>query len=101
MRVGEIRMTKNKLRISHYPQVPCKAFVVEVETLEEAKKVMDILANYDSFQYENKIKPDYCNMSILEQWDDEEKEWFDWVDEETGIDDLDECFEFINEVDNN
>lgn len=87
-----------KLRICHYPQIPCEPFIVEVESLEEAHKIMNILANYDLFQYENKIKPDYSNMTILEQWDEEEQDWYDWCDDETGIDNLGEYFEFIKEV---
>jgi hypothetical protein len=87
-----------KLRICHYPQIPCEPFIVKVESLEEADKIMNTLANYDLFQYENKIKPDYSNMAILEQWDEEEQEWCDWCDDETGIDDLEEYFEFIKEV---
>jgi hypothetical protein len=58
-----------KLRVCHYPQIPCEPFIVGVDTLEEAKKMMDTLADYDLFQYNNKIKPDYSNMTILEQWD--------------------------------
>ena len=86
-----------KLRVSHFPQVPCDPFIVDVKDLHEAKKVMDILADYDYFQYKNNIKPDYSNMGIVEEWDEEEQEWLDWMDDETGIDDLDEYFEFINE----
>lgn len=50
-----------KLRVSHFPQVPCKPFIVSVDSLKEAKKIFDVLANYDIFQFENRIKPDYCN----------------------------------------
>jgi hypothetical protein len=85
-----------KLRVSHFPQIPCKSFIVEVASLEEAKKIMDTLANYDLFQYENNIKPDYCNSTVLEYWDEEEQDWLSWCDEETGIDDLDEYLEYIN-----
>lgn len=84
-----------KLRISHFPQIPCKPFIVEVKSLEEAKLISDTLANYDLFQYENNIKPDYCNGTVLEEWDEDEQEWLDWCDEETGITDLDEYFEYI------
>lgn len=86
-----------KLRVSHYPQIPCKAFEVEVRNLEEAKKIMDVLASYDFFQYKNDIKPDYSNVSILEMLED--GEWIDWEDEETGIQDLEEYFDFISEED--
>ena len=48
------------------------------------------------FQYENRIKPDYCNATVIEEFDEEEQEWMSWCDEETGIDDIDEYFEFIS-----
>lgn len=82
-----------KLRIAHFPQVPCKPFIVEVKTLAEAKLVSDTLANYDLFQYENKIKPDYANATVLEEYDEEEQEWISWSDEKTGIDDFDAYLE--------
>ncbi len=76
-----------KLRISHFPQVPCKPFNVEVDSISEAKKIMDTLAYYDLFQFENRIKPDYCNMAILEIWDEDSDGegtpgWTSWYDEE-------------------
>lgn len=86
-----------KLRISHFPQIPCKPFIVEVKDLEEAKLISNTLANYDLFQYENKIKPDYCNATVVEEFDEAENEWVSWCDEETGIDDLDEYFESLKE----
>ncbi|MEA7581151.1 hypothetical protein ONJ87_28130, partial [Salmonella enterica subsp. enterica serovar Anatum] len=33
-------------------------------------RVMDALADYDAFQYDNNIKPDYCNANGLEMWDE-------------------------------
>ena len=83
------------LRVVHYPQVPCKPFIVGVETLEEAKKICDTLANYDLFQYENKIKPDYTNATVVEEYDEDEMEWVSWLDDETGIDNIDEYFEEV------
>ncbi|MCY9738150.1 hypothetical protein M5X17_31145 [Paenibacillus alvei] len=82
-----------KLRVSHFPQVPCKPFQVEVKNLEEAKLISDTLALYDLFQYENKIKPDYANATVVEQWDEKDEAWTSWFDEATGIDDIDEYFE--------
>jgi len=58
-----------KLRVSHFPQVPCEPFIAEVKDLYEAKKIMDTLAYYDLFQYKNRIKPDYTNVTVLEEWD--------------------------------
>lgn len=82
-----------KLRVVHFPQIPCNGFKVEVNNLVEAKKIMDVLANYDLFQYENRIKPDYCNSTVLEEFNEDNQEWYGWYDEETGIDDLDEYLE--------
>lgn len=74
-------MNKTKLRVWHKPQVPCKAFYVNVNTFEEAKNTMEILANYDLFQFENNIRPDFCNVQGIECFDKEEQEWFEWYDE--------------------
>jgi hypothetical protein len=82
-----------ELRVAHYPQIPCKPFYVSVKDLYEAKKIMDVLAEYDAFQYEHNIKPDYCNQTVLEYWDENDQEWESWCDEETGIDDVGEYLE--------
>lgn len=71
-----------KLRVWHIPQVPMKAFHVEVSNMEDAWKIMNILWDYDSFQYENNVKPDYSNDTGLEYWDEEEKDWLEWYDED-------------------
>lgn len=69
-----------ELRVWHIPQVPMKAFHVEVLSIDEAWKILNVLWNYDLFQYENKVKPDYCNMSGLEYFDEEENDWLEWED---------------------
>ncbi|WP_407301658.1 hypothetical protein [Clostridium botulinum] len=86
-------MSKN-LRVSHFPQIPCNPFIVAVSSIEEAKKIFDVLANYDLFQYKNRIKPDYCNTTILEYWDEEEKEWLEWHDKENNYT-LDEYYRYV------
>lgn len=69
----------DKLRVWWIPQMcAIKSFYVPVETVEEGKKVMDMLAAYDLFQMQNNIKPDYSNIGGLQMWDEEEKEWCDW-----------------------
>ena len=68
------------LRVYWIPQVPMKAFEYNVKTLEEAAILLDVLAKYDIFQYENKVKPDYCNMGGLIVFED--GEWCDWYNEE-------------------
>lgn len=69
-----------ELRVWWVPQVPMKPFYVKVESPEEGKKVLDILANYDLFQLENRIKPDYSNMGGLEEFT--EDGWVEWESEE-------------------
>jgi len=76
-----------KLRVWWIPQVPMKPFRVPVESVREGVKLMNVLADYDLFQFRNNIKPDYCNVGGLEMYDEEEKSWMDWYDEESGEDD--------------
>ncbi len=65
-----------KFRVWHIPQIPGEGFRVSVKSPEEAIKVMDILANYDLFQLENNIKPDYSNAQGFEVFEDDE--WCEW-----------------------
>jgi hypothetical protein len=73
------------LKLWWIPQVPMKAFEVEISTLAEGAKLLDVLASYDAFQFENNIKPDYCNSGGIIMLED--GEWVDWYDEATGEDD--------------
>lgn len=86
----------NKMRVWWIPQVGVDAtFYVLVETVEEAKKVMDMLAAYDCFQYNHRIKPDFCNTGGLQVWDETENDWVDWTyeDDESYYDDIDKYCE--------
>ena len=75
------------LRIWHIPQIPGKPFHIKVSSYQEAMLILPILWNYDIFQFENNIKPDYSNASGLEvyetledsKWDGE---WCEWYNEE-------------------
>lgn len=85
---------KNKYRVWWIPQVGnCKTFYIPVNSPEEGRKVMDVLAYYDMFQLQNRIKPDYCNMGGLEMYED--GEWVDWYMEtdDDYFDDLDDYCE--------
>jgi hypothetical protein len=77
------------LRIWWIPQVPMEAFYVYIQSLVEAKKILTVLADYDMFQYNNNVKPDYCNVGGLQIYEKEEGEWLDWESEDgESIDDL-------------
>lgn len=78
---------KPKLKLWWCPQVPMKAFEVDISSLEEGVKMLDVLANYDLFQFENNVKPDYCNAGGIVMFEAASGEWIDWSDEETGEDD--------------
>lgn len=86
----------NKLRVWHIPQVPMKAFYVEVKSPKEAIEVMDILADYDIFQFRNNIKPDYTNASGLQVFNEKNNEWEEWYDDEYDMD-IDEYKQFLAE----
>ena len=68
------------LRVWWIPQVPMKPFHVKVNTVEEAILILNTLAFYDIFQFENNVKPDYCNAGGLEVFED--GEWSDYYDKE-------------------
>lgn len=85
------------LRVWWVPQVPMKAFYVDVETPQEAKKILDVLAHYDIFQYENNVKPDFANAGGLSVWETDgegEFDWFDWTDSDGEDIDHTETFEY-------
>lgn len=73
------------LRLVHIPQVPGEAFIVEVENVQEAKRITHMLASYDAFLYEEDIRGDYNNVTSLEVYDVDSGEWSDWYDDETGL----------------
>lgn len=68
------------LRVWHIPQIPGKPFHVRIDSLEEGGRILDILAHYDIFQYENKIKPDYSNDSGIERYEDDGDGVLDWFE---------------------
>lgn len=66
-----------------------KAFNVPVRNIREAMLLLTALGNYDIFQFENNIKPDYCNAGGLNVWED--GEWCEWSDDEgRSIDDIED-----------
>lgn len=76
-----------KLRVWWIPQVPMKPFLVSVPDLATGKILLNTLADYDIFQFKNRIKPDYCNAGGLQVFED--GKWSDWYDDDgNSIDDL-------------
>lgn len=73
---------EGSLRVWHIPQIPGAPFRADVANLRDAALLLRSLARYDLFQFENNIKPDYCNAQGLEVFED--GEWCEWCDPETG-----------------
>ena len=88
---------KGNFRVWHIPQVGADAmFHVYWDSLEEAYRIQSILAVYDIFECQNRIKPDFSNASGIEIYDEEEQEYCDYYDEE-GLD-PDEIYEDDKEM---
>jgi hypothetical protein len=73
-------MKEGQLQVWWIPQVPMTPFAVHVLNIAEAILVLKTLANYDAFQFEQNVKPDYCNAGGLNVW--EGGEWVDWYDDD-------------------
>jgi hypothetical protein len=84
------------LKVWWIPQIPGKAFEVPVVSVDEAKKLLNVLGEYDAFQFNNRIKGDYCNAGGLVVYEieridgmDHRGDWVDWTNEDgDSIDDL-------------
>lgn len=72
------------------PQVPMKPFTVAVASIEEGRKVCHVLAAYDIFQLENRIKPDFCNAGGIRMRHQSvtDGEWWDVPDDEDELADI-------------
>ena len=57
-------------RVWWIPQIPLHPFYVPVKTV------------YDLFQFENNIKPDFCNAGGLEVQEELNDEWYEYHDED-------------------
>lgn len=88
---GNLPKTRPRYRVWWIPQVPMRSFEVFVSTLTEAKLLLTVLADYDLFQFENRVKPDYCNAGGVQVQeglsDGNGPEWCDWYSEDD--DDID------------
>jgi len=87
----EFKKVKNKLRVYHFPQVPCKAFEIEVSDEIEAFKTMRILSEQHLFLYWNNFIPDFSNAMGVQMWDEDcdgegNAGWTDYYNEEEGMD---------------
>jgi hypothetical protein len=70
-----------------------RAFHIDIDSVAEGVKMMGILAEYDQFQLDNNIKPDYCNTGGIIMFDPEDHtdgpdgSWVDFWSDEALTDD--------------
>ena len=81
----------NKMRVCHFPQVPCEPFVVEVQDEVEAFRIVDILAQQHLFLLSKKMIPDYSNVICVEMYEEDvdgsgHPDWCDYFNESVGMD---------------
>ena len=79
-----------KLRI-YYQILGTETYYKEVSSPEEAKTMIDAIADFINFKVNEGVFPDHCSTAGLEVWDEDEQDWVTWYDEE-GLD-FDEHFE--------
>jgi len=93
-----MNLVKNKLRVLHYPQIPCEPFFVDVKDEEQAYLIQETLANQHLYLFNNNIIPDYANSIDVVMWDEDSDgegtpDWVSYYNEEEGV----EWDEFVEE----
>ena len=74
-------MEKNNegdLRVWWIPQVPMKPFYVDVSSVDEARKILDVLGDYDAFQFAFNVKGGSSSaggLQVFRDW-----RWVEWSD---------------------
>lgn len=79
----------SKMRIYYYI-LETKPYYKEVSSVEEAKIIVDAIADFINAKVDEGVFPDHCSTAGLEEYDEDEKEWYPWYDE-NGLD-FDEHF---------
>lgn len=66
------------LRLTYFPQVPCKPFRFPVRSVEEAIAFKELLLEYEHYLFEicENMRVDYCNVIELETLED--GDWISW-----------------------
>lgn len=77
-------MAARKYKLWHIPQIPMPPFEVYSEDLSYLVRLQDVLSEYDAFEFEHKVKPDYASISGICVLDDDD-EWEDIDDYELGV----------------
>lgn len=73
-----------KLRM-YFHILGAKPYYKEVSSVEEAKVMIDAIADFVNAKVAEGTFPDHCSAAGLEEYDEEEKDWMTWYDE-NGLD---------------
>lgn len=68
----------SKLKVWHIPNILGDPFEYPCESIGQAKKLLDVLAEYDLFLMDKGLRSDYSNASGVEQFND--GAWEEWND---------------------
>ena len=71
----------NKLRI-YYHILGTEIYYEEVSSVEEAKAKIDSIAKFVNSKVDENVFPDHCSTAGLEEYDEEDNEWYTWYDED-------------------
>lgn len=83
-----------KLRM-YYFILGTKPYYKEVSSPEEAKTMIDAIADFVNTKVDEGVFPDHCSAAGLEEWDEDVEDWITWYDD-CGFD-FDEHFEYGSE----
>lgn len=73
-----------KMRVYYYI-LGTEPYYKEVSSVEEARTIVDAIADFVNAKVDEGVFPDHCSTAGLEEYDEEEKEWGTWYDE-NGLD---------------
>ena len=73
-----------KLRMYFYI-LGTKPYYKKVSSPKEAKIMIDAIASFVNAKVDEGVFPDHCSTAGLEEYDEEEKDWVTWYDED-GLD---------------
>lgn len=62
-----------------------KPYYKEVSSVEEAKVVIDAISDFVNTKVDEGVFSDHCSTAGLEEYDEEEKDWVTWYDD-NGLD---------------
>lgn len=75
-------MTKMRM---YFHILGTEPYYKEVSSVKEAKIIIDTIADFVNAKVDEGVFPDHCSTAGLQEYDEEEKEWMDWYDE-NGLD---------------